>query len=51
MALEDLLRDLSAEIGAAATIEVDRRGRMIAAAEPVRRGGGTGLVVRPAKRW
>ncbi|MFS0886084.1 gamma-glutamyltransferase [Aeromicrobium sp. 179-A 4D2 NHS] len=40
----------AAEIGAAATIEVDRRGRMIAAAEPVRRGGGTGLVVRPFRR-
>jgi len=40
----------AAEIGAAATIEVDRRGRMTAAAEPVRRGGGTGLVVRPLRR-
>lgn len=40
----------AAEIGAAATIEVDRRGRMIAAAEPERRGGGTGLVVKPSRR-
>ncbi|KAA1422188.1 gamma-glutamyltransferase [Mumia zhuanghuii] len=40
----------AAEIGAAATIEVGRHGTMTAAAEPVRRGGGTGLVVRP-KRW
>jgi gamma-glutamyltranspeptidase/glutathione hydrolase len=36
------------EIGAAATIEVDASGLMTAAAEPVRRGGGTGLVVDPA---
>jgi len=36
------------EIGAAATIEVDASGLMTAAAEPVRRGGGTGLVVGPA---
>ncbi|KHL13246.1 gamma-glutamyltranspeptidase/glutathione hydrolase [Mumia flava] len=40
----------AAEIGAAATIEVTKRGSMIAAAEPVRRGGGTGLVVRPYGR-
>ncbi|MBC9225883.1 gamma-glutamyltransferase [Aeromicrobium sp. 636] len=40
----------AAEIGAAATIEVDRRGLMTAAAEPQRRGGGTGLVVKPVKR-
>lgn len=40
----------AAEIGAAATIEVDRQGRMTAAAEPVRRGGGTGLVVTPRRR-
>lgn len=40
----------AAEIGAAATIEVDRKGRMTAAAEPKRRGGGTGLVVRPSTR-
>jgi len=36
------------EIGAAATIEVDAGGLMTAASEPVRRGGGTGLVVSPA---
>jgi gamma-glutamyltranspeptidase/glutathione hydrolase len=36
------------EIGAAAAIEVDADGLMTAAAEPVRRGGGTGLVVSPA---
>jgi gamma-glutamyltranspeptidase/glutathione hydrolase len=39
----------AAEIGAAATIEVGRRGTMTAAAEPVRRGGGTALVVRPQR--
>ncbi|WP_188743351.1 gamma-glutamyltransferase [Agromyces bauzanensis] len=33
------------EIGAAAAIEVDSEGLMTAVAEPVRRGGGTGLVV------
>ncbi|MCD5345681.1 gamma-glutamyltransferase [Agromyces sp. S2-1-8] len=38
----------SAEIGAVAAIEVDADGLMTAAAEPVRRGGGTGLVVEPA---
>ena len=38
----------AAQIGAAATIEVDENGLMTAAAEPVRRGGGTGLVVEPA---
>ncbi|GAA1798348.1 gamma-glutamyltransferase [Agromyces neolithicus] len=37
-----------AEIGAVAAIEVDADGLMTAAAEPVRRGGGTGLVVQPA---
>ncbi|WP_430647170.1 gamma-glutamyltransferase [Agromyces sp. GXS1127] len=37
------------EIGAAATIEVDADGLMIAAAEPERRGGGTGLVLEPAE--
>ncbi|KRE29362.1 gamma-glutamyltransferase [Agromyces sp. Soil535] len=37
----------AAQIGAAATIEVDPSGLMTAAAEPVRRGGGTGLVVEP----
>lgn len=36
-----------AEIGAAAAIEVDRSGALVAAAEPVRRGGGTALVVNP----
>ena len=36
------------EIGAVAAIEVDASGLMTAAAEPVRRGGGTGLVVKPA---
>lgn len=40
----------AAEIGAAATIEVDRHGLITAAAEPKRRGGGTALVVRPARR-
>lgn len=38
----------TAEIGAVAAIEVDADGLMTAAAEPVRRGGGTGLVVDPA---
>ena len=38
----------SAEIGAVAAIEVDADGLMTAVAEPVRRGGGTGLVVQPA---
>jgi gamma-glutamyltranspeptidase/glutathione hydrolase len=37
-----------AEIGAVAAIEVDDTGLMTAVAEPVRRGGGTGLVVKPA---
>lgn len=36
-----------AEIGAAAAIEVDRRGQMTAAAEAKRRGGGTAAVVCP----
>jgi len=36
----------SAEIGAVTGIEFQRRGRMIAAAEPVRRGGGSAQVVR-----
>ena len=41
---------LSKEIGAAAAIEVDPgTGLMTAVAEPVRRGGGTGLVVTPAR--
>ncbi|MRG59181.1 gamma-glutamyltransferase [Agromyces sp. CFH 90414] len=39
----------AAQIGAAATIEVAPDGTMTAAAEPVRRGGGTGLVVRPQR--
>ncbi|MEJ3405775.1 gamma-glutamyltransferase [Rathayibacter sp. YIM 133350] len=43
----DLLTS-AAEIGAAATIEVGPGGLLTAAAEPVRRGGGTGLVVKPA---
>jgi gamma-glutamyltranspeptidase/glutathione hydrolase len=38
----------AAEIGAVAAIEVDADGNLTAAAEPVRRGGGTGLVVHPA---
>lgn len=38
----------AAEIGAVAAIEVGEDGLMTAAAEPVRRGGGTGLVVDPA---
>ena len=37
----------AAEIGAAAGIEVDAQGRMTAAAEPVRRGGGAAEVVCP----
>jgi len=40
--------DTAAEIGAVAAIEVDADGLMTAVAEPVRRGGGTGLVVEPA---
>lgn len=39
----------AAEIGAATAIEFDRRGRMVAAAEPTRRGGGSALVVRPER--
>ncbi len=39
----------AAEIGAAATIEVGRHGKLTAAAEPKRRGGGSGLVVWPTK--
>lgn len=38
----------ASEIGAVAAIEVTPDGLITAAAEPVRRGGGTGLVVRPA---
>ena len=37
----------AAEIGAAAAIEVGRHGKLTAVAEPMRRGGGTALVVRP----
>lgn len=37
------------EIGAATAIEFKRDGRMVAAAEPVRRGGGSAMVVKPAK--
>jgi gamma-glutamyltranspeptidase/glutathione hydrolase len=39
----------SAEIGAVAAIEVGPGGRLTAVAEPVRRGGGTALVVKPAR--
>ena len=39
----------AAQIGAAAAIEVAPNGLMTAVAEPVRRGGGTGLVVWPAR--
>jgi gamma-glutamyltranspeptidase/glutathione hydrolase len=39
----------TAEIGAVAAIEVADDGLMTAVAEPVRRGGGTGLVVKPAQ--
>ncbi len=38
----------AAEIGAATGIELSAGGRMLAAAEPVRRGGGSAMVVRPA---
>jgi gamma-glutamyltranspeptidase/glutathione hydrolase len=38
----------TAEIGAVAAIEVGEDGLLTAVAEPVRRGGGTGLVVEPA---
>jgi gamma-glutamyltranspeptidase/glutathione hydrolase len=37
----------STEIGAATAIEFRRNGRMQAAAEPVRRGGGSAMVVGP----
>jgi len=40
----------AAEIGAAAGIEVDSRGSMTAAAEPVRRGGGSAEVVCPSSQ-
>jgi gamma-glutamyltranspeptidase/glutathione hydrolase len=39
---------LAAEIGAVAAIEIDHGGLITAVAEPVRRGGGTALVVEPA---
>jgi len=39
----------AAEIGAAAAIEVGPGGKLTAAAEPKRRGGGTALVVRPSR--
>lgn len=38
------------QIGAATAIEFDRRGKMTAVAEPVRRGGGAAYVVRPRRR-
>lgn len=38
----------AAEIGAAAGVEIDKRGGMTAAAEPVRRGGGAANVVCPS---
>lgn len=39
----------AAEIGAATAIEFRSDGRMVAAAEPVRRGGGSALVVNPSR--
>jgi gamma-glutamyltranspeptidase/glutathione hydrolase len=39
----------AAEIGAATAIEFQRDGRMVAAAEPVRRGGGSAIVVNPSR--
>ena len=39
----------AAEIGAATAIEFRPDGRMVAAAEPVRRGGGSAMVVKPSK--
>ena len=41
-----LLPPTNGEIGAATGIEFPRRGRMVAAAEPTRRGGGSAQVVR-----
>lgn len=38
-----------AEIGAVAAVEVDANGKLTAAAEPTRRGGGSAMVVKPAK--
>jgi gamma-glutamyltranspeptidase/glutathione hydrolase len=40
----------AAEIGAATAIEFGPDGRMIAAAEPVRRGGGSAMVLKPSRR-
>ncbi|WP_375002543.1 gamma-glutamyltransferase [Aeromicrobium sp. CTD01-1L150] len=40
----------AAEIGAVAAIERDEQGRLTAAAEPERRGGGTAYVVNPSPR-
>jgi gamma-glutamyltranspeptidase/glutathione hydrolase len=37
------------EIGAATAVEVRPSGRLIAAAEPTRRGGGSAMVVRPSR--
>lgn len=39
----------AAEIGAATAIEFRSDGRMVAAAEPVRRGGGSAMVVNPSR--
>jgi gamma-glutamyltranspeptidase/glutathione hydrolase len=39
----------AAEIGAATAIEFRPDGRMVAAAEPVRRGGGSAMVVKPRR--
>lgn len=39
----------AAEIGAATAIEFKSGGRLVAAAEPVRRGGGSAMVVKPAR--
>jgi gamma-glutamyltranspeptidase/glutathione hydrolase len=39
----------AAEIGAATAIEFRPDGRMIAAAEPVRRGGGSAIVLKPSR--
>jgi gamma-glutamyltranspeptidase/glutathione hydrolase len=39
----------AAEIGAATAIEFLRDGRAVAVAEPVRRGGGSAMVVKPSK--
>jgi gamma-glutamyltranspeptidase/glutathione hydrolase len=39
----------ASEIGAATAIEFKSGGRLVAAAEPVRRGGGSAMVVQPAR--